>query len=204
MRPRLNRKVWLVVLPFALIAACILGVWFFTSPVRLILQERITGNTPEARIKTYVNAVLRGDEEAALAVWELPSWELPNGQSVALAERRQAVTRELIAADLQDDFLILRTEWWRTCCEPGVTCDSRNAGGARISVQFLNQQGLPVVYFFDVFHRHGSYWGAAAGYPTRHWTLRDVYAQDQEPLFWRWVYEPEVRYLGWPPATENK
>ena len=204
MGPRLNRKVWLVVLPFALITACILGLWFFTSPVRLTLQERITGNTPEARIKTYVNAVLRGDEEAALAVWELPSWEPPNGQSVALAERRQAVTRELMAADLQDDFLLLRTEWWRTCCEPGVICDSRNAGGARVSVQFLNQQGLPVIYIFDVFHRYGSYWGAAAGYPTRHWALRDVYAQGQEPLFWRWIYEPEVRYLGWPPASENK
>ena len=204
MRPRLNRKVWLVVVPFALITACILALWFFTSPVRLTLQEWITGNTPEARIKTYVNAVLRGDEEAALAVWELPSWEPPNGQSVALAERRQAVTRELMAADLQDDFLILRTEWWRTCCEPGVICDSRNAGGARVSVQFLNQQGLPVIYIFDVFHRYGSYWGAAAGYPTRHWALRDVYAQGQEPLFWRWVYEPEVRYLGWPPASENK
>jgi len=36
MRSRLNRKVWLVVLPLALIAACILGLWFFTSPVRLI------------------------------------------------------------------------------------------------------------------------------------------------------------------------
>jgi len=204
MGPRLNRKVWLVVLPFALITACILGLWFFTSPVRLPLQERITGNTPEARIKTYVNAVLRGDEEAALAVWELPSWEPPNGQSVALAERRQAMTRELMAADLQDDFLLLRTEWWRTCCEPGVICDSRNAGGARVSVQFLNQQGLPVIYIFDVFHRYGSYWGAAAGYPTRHWALRDVYAQGQEPLFWRWIYEPEVRYLGWPPASENK
>lgn len=194
----LNRKAWLVVLPFALVSACMLGLWFFTSPVRLTLQERITGNTPEARIKTYVRAVLRGDEEAALA-----AWELPNGPSTALAERRQAVTRELIAADLQDDFLILRSEWWRTCCEPGVTCDSRNAGGARVSVQFLNQQGLPVIYIFDVFHRHGSYWGAAAGYPTRHWVLRDVYDQGQEPLFWRWVYEPEVRYLGWPPASDQ-
>lgn len=55
----------------------------------------------------------------------------------------------------------------------------------------------------DVFHRHGSYWGAAAGYPTRHWALRDVYAQSQEPLFWRWVYEPEVRYLGWSAASDQ-
>ena len=201
MGSRLNCKARLVVLPFALITTCILGLWFFSSPVRLTLQEWITGNTPEARIKAYVKAVLRGDEEAALAAWELPSWELPNGRSATLAERRQAVTRELIAADLQDDFLMLHTQWWRTCCEPGVICDSRSAGGARVSVQFLNQRGLPVGYIFDVFHRHGSYWGAAAGYPPRHWALRDVYARSQEPLFWRLVYEPQMRYLGWPPAS---
>lgn len=113
------------------------------------------------------------------------------------------MTCELLAADLQDDFLMLHTEWWRTCCEPGVICDSRGAGGARISVQFLDQQGLPVVYIFDVFHRDGSYWGGAAGYPPRHWVLRDVYARGQEPLFWRYVSEPKVHYLGWPPAADQ-
>ena len=70
----------------------------------------LTGNTPAARTRVYVEAVLRGDEEAALAAWELPSWELPGGRSTALAERRQAMTRELIAADLQEDFLIRHTE----------------------------------------------------------------------------------------------
>jgi len=69
----------------------------------------------------------------------------------------------------------------------------------RVSVQFLDQQGLPVTYVFDVFHRDGSYWGAAMGYPRRHWVLRDVYLRDEEPLFWRLVYEPKVRHLSWPP-----
>jgi len=169
--------------------------WFFLPSIRLTLLERITGNTPAARTRAYLEAVLRGDEKAALAAWELPSWELPDGRSKALAERRQAVTHELIAAELQEDFLILHTEWWNTCCDPCVICDPRNAGGARITVQFLDQRGLPVAYVFDVFHRDGAYWGAAAGYPPRHWVLRDVYARGQEPLFWRMLYEPEVRYL---------
>jgi len=202
MNPQLNSKTGMVVISLILIIACLVGVWFVLPSVRLALLDRITGNTPEARIKAYVQAVLRDNEEAALAAWELPSWELPNGRSTALAKRRQAVTRELIAADLQDDFMVHRPEWWRTCCEAGVTCDSLNAGGARISVQFLDQQELPVTYIFDVFHRDGSYWGAAAGYPPRHWVLRDVYARGQEPLFWRLVYEPNVRHLDWPPAPE--
>jgi hypothetical protein len=184
-----------LLLPLLSGGVCLLG-WLFLPSIRLTLLEQITGNTPAARTRAYVEAVLRGDEEAALAAWELPSWELPDGRSTALAERRQAVTRELIAADLQEDFLIRHTEWWNTCCEPGVICDPRNAGGARIAVQFLDQRGLPVTYVFDVFHRDGPYWGAAAGHPPRHWVLRDVYAQGQEPLFWRMLYEPEVRHLS--------
>jgi len=199
----MSRKAALVGISLALISACLLGVWFFFPSVCLTLREGITGNTPEARVRAYVRAVLRGDEGAALAAWKLPSWELPRGQSAALAERRQAVTRQLIAADLQDEFRVRHIEWWRTCCEPGVMCEWRDAGGARIAVQFLEQQGLPVAYTFDVFHRDGPYWGAAAGYPPRHWVLRDVYARGQEPLFWRWVYEPEVSYLGWPPAPSQ-
>lgn len=46
------------------------GVWFFLPSVRLTLPEWITGNTPEARIKAYVKAVLRDDEEIALATNE--------------------------------------------------------------------------------------------------------------------------------------
>jgi len=185
----------LTVVSLAMASACLVGGCLLFPSLRLVLLERITGNTPEARVKTYVRAMLRGDAETAQEAWELPTWELPSGRSAALAERRESVTRELIAADLQDDFLILDTQWWRTCCEPGVICDSRNAGGARVSVQFLDQQGLPVTYIFDVFHRDGSYWGAAMGYPRRHWVLRDVYPREQEPLFWRMVYEPRVRHL---------
>ncbi len=197
MMNKAKRRILILALLLPLLSGCayLLG-WLFLPSIRLTLLERITGNTPAARTRAYVEAVLRGDEEAALAAWELPSWELPGGRSAALAERRQAVTCELIAADLQEDFLIRHTEWWNTCCEPGVICDSRNAGGARISVQFLDQRGLPAAYVFDVFHRDGPYWGAAASYPPRHWVLRDVYARGQEPLFWRMLYEPEVRHLS--------
>ena len=43
--------------------------------------------------------------------------------------------------------------------------------------------------------------GAEAGNAPGRWALRDVYPGDAEPLFWRTVYEPQMRYLDWPPAT---
>jgi len=191
----MKREIRLTLTWITIFVTCLMGGYLLFPSLRLTLFERISGNTPEAKIRTYVRAMLRGDEEAALTAWELPSWELPNGRSTAIAERRLAVTREMIAADLQDDFMILDTEWWRTCCEPGVICDSLDAGGARVPVQFLDQQGLPVTYVFDIFHRDGSYWGDAMGYPRRHWVLRDVYLRGEEPLFWRLVYEPKIRHL---------
>jgi len=168
------------------------------AALRATILERIRGETPQAKMHAYVCAVLRGDEEAALDAWMLRDPELSNGRSDALRERRQDVTQQLIAAELDANYMIMRIEWWTTCCEPGVTCDARNAGGARIHVQFLDRDGLPLAYVFDVFHRDGPYWGSAAGNPPRRWALYDVYPRDEEPLFWRYVYEPNVRSLDWP------
>jgi hypothetical protein len=198
---------WRIGLPVvALFVPCCLGLWLCplppsAPPWRATIQELIRGETPEARVAAYVQAIVRGDEEAALAAWEVRTEEAPEGRSALLNERRQEVTRELLAAGLDPDYTILGIEWWSTCCEPGVTDDPRNAGGARITVQFLGQDGWPLLYLFDVFNRGGSYWGAAAGYPPRSWALYDVYPQGDEPLFWRWVYEPTVRCLDCPPTT---
>lgn len=170
------------------------------AALRATIQKRIRGETPQARVTAYAHAVLRGDQDAALEAWMLPDRELSNGRSDALRKRRQEVTRQLIAAELDADFRIGHIEWWRTCCEPGVTCDSRSAGGARIHVQFLDRDGSPLAYVFDVFHRGGPYWGGAAGYPPRRWALYDVYPRDEEPLFWRYVYEPTVQWLDWSPT----
>jgi len=70
---------------------------------------------------------------------------------------------------------------------PSVISDKREAGGARMQVQFNDPAGQPVLYIFDIFVRDGPYWGAAAGYPPRRWVLRDVYLPDEEPLYWRFL-----------------
>ena len=179
----------------------IIALWLLVSmegsALRANVVEQLTGETPEAKIDTYVRAILRGDTESAYAAWELPDWDLlPEGRSALLAARREQVTRDLLAAGIQDDYMTLHVEWWRTCCEPGPICDSREAGGARVSVQFLDQEGRTLSYTVDLFTRGGAYWGGATGYPPRQWVLRDVYPAGQEPIFWNLVHESAVRSLG--------
>jgi len=146
--------------------------------------DRLTGETPSAKVAAYVGAVARGDEATALRLWELPSTNLPDGRAAALGRRRMDVTRALIAAGVRSDVTIRSVEWWRTCCEPGVIADPGEAGGARLQIQLVDRQGSALRYVVDVFDRDGAYWGAAAGNPARHRVVRDVYPADQPPLFW--------------------
>jgi hypothetical protein len=170
---------------------------------RQSIQEGLAGETPEARVHAYLRAILRGDEAAALAAWTLHEPELPDGRGDALRERRAEVTRQLIAAQLEPDYVISEIEWWSTCCEPRVIDDARSAGGARIQVQLLDHYGMPHDLIFDVFHRGGSYWGGAMGYPQRRWVLYDVYAMQDDPLYWRFVYEDSVYWKVWNPSNSE-
>ncbi len=165
------------------------------AALRATIAEQISGETPQAKIDAYVRNVAKGDEKAALNVWDLPTWELPKGRSVELKTRRDNVTRTLITQGIKPDALILSIEWWGTCCEPRVINDSRSAGGARVRVQLLDRSGAPLIYLFDVFTREQPYWGEALAYPPRQWSVRDVYALGQEPLFWRLTYESSIRWL---------
>ena len=78
-----------------------------------------------------------------------------------------------------------------------VRGETPQARVARIRVQFLDQDGLPVVTIFDVLHRDGAYWGAAAGHPPRQWALYDVYPRGEEPLSWRYTYSPGIEWLNY-------
>jgi len=168
------------------------GLWLIVqnnAELRYYLLERATGNQPQAQIAAFVQAIVREDRPKAVELWEV---EQPQSE---LTTRQERVIDDLLAAGVRPDYLILGVEWWTTCCEPSVTCDSRNAGGARIRVQFLDKSGLPISYIFDVFAREQPYWGAVTGYPPRDWVIRDVYPYGEEPLFWTRVYEPQIRYV---------
>jgi hypothetical protein len=170
------------------------GLWLVVQSnieLRYYMLEHPTGNQPQAQIAAFVQAIVRGDRSTALELWEIGDTHTQG----ELVRRRERVISDLVAAEVGPDYMILDVEWWTTCCEPSVTCDSRNAGGARVMVQFLDQNGQPILYTFDVFAREQPYWGAAMGYPSRDWVIRDVYPQGQEPLFWTQVYEPQIRHV---------
>lgn len=154
---------------------------FFTSFIEKVINEK-----PEVKVVEYLKAVKKNDEAEALTIWELPEWEgwKLSKESSFLQKRRENLTKNLIKNGVEN-FDILKIEWWGTCCEPGVINNPREAGGARIRVQLVNGSNSKYIYIFDVFHRETSYWGAAQGYPIRHWVLRDVYFPSQEPLFWK-------------------
>lgn len=170
------------------------GLWFMVQnniELRHYLLERSTVNQPQAQIAKFVRAIVQDERKKALGLWEIRS---PDAES-KLTRRREAIISELVHAGISPDYRVLEVEWWTTCCEPTVTCDSRSAGGARIKVQFLDVHGEPILYIFDIFTREQPYWGAAVGYPPRSWVIRDVYPSQEEPLFFPIIYETQVRYL---------
>lgn len=172
-----------------LLAVAVAAAWLFlpsAASAGFSPWDRLSGETPGAKVAAFAHDVGRGDEATDLRLWELPSANPSDERFAALAERRAEVTRDLIAAGVRPDITIRSIEWWRTCCEPGVTEDPANAGGARMRVEFVDRDGAAREYVVDVFNRDGAYWGAAAGYPPRHWVIRDVYPDGQPPLFWTW------------------
>jgi hypothetical protein len=170
------------------------GLFLAFSPIPNAWRERLAGETPQAKVDAYLQSILQNDRRAALNLWE-PKAPLPE-QADALRKRREQVTDELLALGITD-YTVFEPEWWVTCCEPSVTCSSRNAGGARTRVQVLDGNGMPSAYIFDVFTREQPYWGDAMGNPPRQWVIRDIYASGHEPLFWRLLYEPSLRHLEW-------
>ena len=183
---------------FIFLAGVVLGVgglWWAilnNTELRYYLLEQADVNLPQAQIASFVRSIVRGDKAAAAKLWEVYSGPSSTKQT-ALMKRREAVITDLLSAGINPEYMVLDVEWWTTCCEPGVTNESRNAGGARIRIQFIDQQGSPISYMFDVFTREQPYWGGAMGYPPRTWVIRDVYPYDQDPMYWPLIYEPQIR-----------
>jgi len=144
------------------------------------LVERLIGETPQAKVSSYLALVVSGAREEALALWPAserlgPEYEV----------RRQSLTTELEELGAELSHRVLRIEWWGTCCEPHVITDSQGAGFARLWVE-VSGRNEPRQYVFDLLVRGGSYWGMLEGYPVRHWQIVDIYPPAEEPVYWRW------------------
>ncbi len=107
--------------------------------------EWIRGENPQNTALAYFDAIATGDSAAALAAWDAPQAAVLPQRAAALQARRQATTQQLIDIGIDGDVRVLHTQWWRTCCEPGVIDAADGAGGARLRMEVLEQHGNPHV-----------------------------------------------------------
>jgi len=144
------------------------------------LVERVSGETPQAKVASYLALAARGDREPALALWPANEQLGPEYET-----RRHSVTTELEQLGPELNHRALKIEWWSTCCEPHVITDSREAGFARLWVEVCRGNEARQ-YVFDLLAPPMPYLGRWEGYPVRHWQILDVYPVEREPLVWRW------------------
>jgi hypothetical protein len=172
------------------------GLWLAIQnnfELRYYLYENATAHPAQAQVSAFIQSVVQGDKTKAYKLWEI-SDRTSSEEQIALMKRRDDVITDLLLAKIESKYLIRNIEWWTICCEPNVTNDSRYAGGARITVQFIDQQGLPMTYIFDVFTQ----WGSSEPSWSQVWTIRDIYPREQNPMVWLRVYEPQIRYVQFP------
>ena len=172
------------------------GLWLAIQNIdelRYFFLDHPMGNLPQEKVDAFVQSIVQGNKTAAVKLWEIYDKSSPEQQN-AMGKRQEIVIPALLSAKINPEYMILGIEWWGTCCEPRVINDARNAGGARIKVQFLSKNELPIVYTFDVFTRE-PYWGVAEGYPPRDWVIRDVYPENKKPLFWTLIFEPQIQSI---------
>jgi hypothetical protein len=146
------------------------------------LVEQVSGETPQAKVSSYLALATRGDRDRALTLWPANERLGPEYE-----RRRHSITTELEALGTGLSYKVLEIEWWSTCCEPNIITDSREAGFARLWVQMsrANEARL-YTYVFDVLAHGGCCWGWMEGYPVRHWQIVDAYPAGEEPLYWLW------------------
>jgi len=178
----------------------VIGLWLIIQnydELRYFILEQPTVNQPITKIDDFIKAIIRLDSFSAIELWEISDDALSVSHS-DLVRRREEVVSKLISETINPDYKIIYVEWWKTCCDPGVTNDSRSAGGARINIQFIGSNGNPISYIFDVFAREQPYWGKAESYQPRDWVIRDIYPNGQNPMYWLFVYEPRIRFIQTP------
>ena len=134
-------------------------------------------DTPERRVATYLSATSSGNESAALDSWvPYPGTVLISDE---LRARRTDLTHELTASHVGRTYAIRSVDWWRTCCEPGLINDERNAGLARMHVVAADQAGNEQRLVFEVWVKKLTWWGDAAGETVKDWTLYEVHREGE-------------------------
>jgi len=177
---------WTVLSFVSLVIVCVGAIIVAAQSDMLhVWRERLNNETPQAKVKAYIRAVARDDMDMATQLWPLDC-NADSEYIITLCDRRDEVTGDLIETDTRWHVTVRSIEWWSTCCEPGVIDSPKDAGLARVHVALRSSSGQTHNYVFDVGTKGGPYWGAAMGYPVRHWVIRDVYPDGEAPLYWQW------------------
>jgi|GEM_PF-5461132 len=165
------------------------------------LLEQKNNETPEARITEYLEAIQQGNKTKALEIWQLAeedeNWKADSDYSL-LEKRYIDLTGKLIAKKIKD-FEIVNIEWRdiRFYHEDPYgkfdsvignivdNCYSYVAEGARVQVQLIDFNNNKSIYIFDVFVKEVTP-GTIKDYSFfwKRWILRDIYPENEEPLFW--------------------
>lgn len=157
----------------AIVAAIAIGLALTALVVRPL-------DTPERRVEAYLSATRTGDDARALGAWVVFS---RMRDPAPLLARRNDLTHELASARVGQTYTVRRTEWWRTCCEPGPIDSPRNAGLARMHVTATDASGRTYELVFEIFVRDITWWGDAGSPSTRDWTLYEVHREGDPCLF---------------------
>jgi hypothetical protein len=150
--------------------------------------------TVKERLDIFIGAIAKGNNDGALAGWHIPS-ELSAEVATPLAERRDKLIALLSGSDVSPNYSILDVQLWGPrCCEnsyPSVPTSYISAIGARVTIQLVDKQGNPLdIYYVDIFAppSRQNDWGA-----VKYWQIVDVYSPSEKPLYWPYVFTPEVK-----------
>ncbi len=164
----------------------LLAVFFFAymNGIFAPFIEKAISETPKAKIELYLQAVSKEDKKEALTLWEFPNWWNSSFMGFdQLKDRREEMTNKLIEAKINSDFTVTKIDWWSTCCTPRIINDSNWANRARVYVQLIDFDNNKFNYVFDVFVSKG-HREPGIGDSIRHWTIRDIYPENEESIFW--------------------
>lgn len=148
----------------------------FTTAQPLFEASR---RTPQAQIKSYLDAIVQDDRQAAMAHW-LP----PDGPRSSFETRSQAVTDALLAYD-PPNYRLLKTVWWRTCCQSALENDPGATGRARVKVTIGAETGPGTTFFFDLLPS-GINQSETMGHPASPWSISDAYPAEERATGRTW------------------
>lgn len=171
----MRKTIKILIAIFVLLITVCFG-YIYGMPV--LIQEKLEGKTPEAKVRNYILAVSKGDEGMALGLWRLSEKNTYVSMEYYdnLVKRRGDITQELINKKISKNFTIKKIEWRSTCCMQSVTNNSRIAGRAKVKTELQSLNGQKYTYIFDVAVP-GGYDGGLTQHYVRNWEIRDIYPE---------------------------